>query len=295
MQKILISCLIFLITISPLTAQPKFKQSYGTEKDYKRLWYLNNQYIQSWILSDTATYDKLLWAEDFVHQSGSDGHLYPKKDIMPVFGKKRFDDIEYFFADNTSIQFITDSVAMILSSPPYFGNGDNKESLSQYNDVYVKRNGNWICVSANITAVTEGNKPLPILKKIPAATKFVTILQGNKEDIEAITNQHTIVREIVEQRDYKKAKAVLDRWFMIISKNGHLLSKHKTVTKKKGIPYTIHNLFIRFVAADVAMVHGAAIYQLSNGEMTGVQFNDIYVKRDNTWKCVSSNNTPIKK
>lgn len=283
-----------------LAAQSKFSQPYGTEQDYKRLWYLNIQYIQSWVRSDTATYDKLLWAEDFVHQSGANGYLYPKKEIMPIFGEKRFADIEYFYADNTQIQFITDSVAMVLSRPPYLGKGSSTESLSQYNDVYVKRNGNWICVSANITAVTDSNTALPIFKKLPPATKFVSVLQGNKEEIAEIARLHKVTKEIVEQADYKKAEELLDSQFILLAKDGSLFSKKqlldqfKTQIKKEIKSYTVANLVVRFVATDVAMVHGAIVYKSTNGEMTGVQFNDIYVKRGSNWKFVSANNTPIK-
>ncbi len=124
---------MILATENHLAAQSKFNQLYGTEQDYKRLWYLNIQYIQSWVHSDTATYDKLLWAEDFVHQSGANGYLYPKKEIMPIFGEKRFEGIEYFFADDTQILFITDSVAMILSRPLYYGKGDQYQKIMQAN------------------------------------------------------------------------------------------------------------------------------------------------------------------
>lgn len=285
---------------SHLNAQPRFIQKHGTEQDYKRLWYLNIQYIQSWVHSDTATYDKLLWAEDFVHQSGANGYLYPKKEIMPLFGEKRFDGIEYFYADSTQVRFITDNAAMVLSRPPYCGKAGTAESLSRYNDVYVKRNGNWICVSANITAVTGSNTPLPILKKIPPPTRFITLLRGSKEEIAEITKLHGMIKEMFALADYRKAEELLDSGFILLARDGSLLSKKqllhqfKTQAKKELQPYTVENLSVRFAATDVAMVHGAVIYKSVNGEMTGVQFNDIYVKRRNAWKCVSANNTPIK-
>jgi hypothetical protein len=283
-----------------LAAQSKFNQQYGTEQDYKRLWYLNIQYIQSWVHSDTATYDKLLWAEDFVHQSGANGYLYPKKEIMPIFGEKRFEGIEYFYADNTQILFITDSVATVLSRPPYYGKNSTGESVTQYNDVYVKRNGNWICVSANITAVTNSDVPLPILKKIPPATKFITLIKKSENEIAEITRLHSLMKEMFEKADYNKAKELLDKQFILLAKDGSLLSKKqlieqfKTKTKKDQQLYTVENLFVRFVTTDVAMVHGTLLNKSTNNVMTGIQFSDIYVKRGNSWKCVSANNTPIK-
>jgi Domain of unknown function (DUF4440) len=300
MQKIAIAFLMLFISENHLTAQPMFNQPFGSEKDYKRLWYLNIQYIQSWVHSDTAAYDRLLWAEDFVHQSGANGYLYSRKEIMSIFGEKRFADIEYFYADNTMIQFITDSAAMVFSKPPYCGKNSGVESLSQYNDVYVKRNGKWICVSANITAVTGPGAPLPVIKKIPPAAKFITLIKGSEDDIAEITRLHRVTKEMFEKSDYKKAEEILDKQFILLAEDGSLVSRKnlldqfKKQPKKDLQPYTTENLFIRFAAADVAMAHGAVIYKSPGEEMTGIQFNDIYVKRGDTWKCVSSNNTPVK-
>jgi hypothetical protein len=300
MQKLIFILIMLVTNGNHLAAQPKFNQQYGTEQDYKRLWYLNIQYIQSWVHSDTATYDKLLWAEDFVHQSGANGYLYPKKEIMPIFGEKRFEGIEYFYADNTQIQFITESVAMVLSRPPYYGKNSTGESVTQYNDVYVKRNGNWICVSANITAVTNSDAPLPILKKIPPAIKFITFIKKSENEIAEITKLHRLMKKMFEKADYNKAEDLLDKQFILLAKDGRLLSREnlliqfKKKTKKIFNPYTVENLFIRFVATDVAMVHGAMLYKSRNNEISAIQFNDIYVKRGNGWKCVSANNTPIK-
>jgi Domain of unknown function (DUF4440) len=219
---------------------------------------------------------------------------------MPIFGEKRFEGIEYFYADNTQILFITDSVATVLSRPPYYGKNSTGESVTQYNDVYVKRNGNWICVSANITAVTNSDVPLPILKKIPPATKFVTLIKGSEDEIAEITRLHSLMKEMFEKADYNKAKELLDKQFILLAKDGSLLSKKqlieqfKTKTKKDQQLYTVENLFVRFVTTDVAMVHGTLLNKSTNNVMTGIQFNDIYVKRGNSWKCVSANNTPIK-
>jgi hypothetical protein len=55
---------------------------------------------------------------DFVHQNSADGLLYQKKKLMPLFGKPRFERIEYFFPENITIRFITDEVAMILARTP---------------------------------------------------------------------------------------------------------------------------------------------------------------------------------
>lgn len=129
------------------------------EEDVNRLIYLNSLYIQSFVHSDTATYDKLLWADDFMQQN-SNGTLLNKDKCMVRFGKPRFDSIDYFYADNVQIRFITKDVAMIHARSPYgIRTGDSiSTGADQYNDVYVRRNGNWICVSANIINIKNPEK-----------------------------------------------------------------------------------------------------------------------------------------
>ncbi|MBL7726798.1 MAG: hypothetical protein JNM68_03885, partial [Dinghuibacter sp.] len=199
MQKLMLVAGMLVMNEMQLAAQLTFNQPYGSENDYKRLWYLNIQYIQSWVRSDTITYDTLLWAGDFVHQGGANGYLYPKKEIMPIFGQQRFAGIDYFFANNTVIQFINDDAAMVFSRPLYRDRTGAAETVSQYNDIYVKRNGNWICVSANITSVSGSNMPLPVLKEIPPPTTFVTLFSGTETDKTTIKRLNTRFREISEQ------------------------------------------------------------------------------------------------
>lgn len=300
MKTRIIIFLMLLIAGEETIAQPKFEQQYGSECDYKRLWYLNIQYIQSWVRSDTVTYNKLLWAEDFVHQSGANGYLYPKKEIMSIFGENRFDAIEYFYADNTIIKFITDTVAMIYSKPVYRGRDDKEESLSRYNDVYIKRNGNWVCVSASITAINNSSNKFLALKVIPQKINFVTLLEGNNEDIAEIKKLNGITREMLEKPAVKVLEELFDDEFMMINREGNLYSKKQllknfsSIAKQQQLPYTIENFALRFISSNVAMVHGAMVYKLDNGAISGVQFGDIYVKRGSKWKCVAVNNTPIK-
>ena len=300
MKNLIITIIVFLSIRNCAEAQPAFKQRFGTNEDYKRLWYLNFQYIQAWVHSDTGIYNRLLWAEDFVHQSGANGHLYPKKEIMKIFGHPRFDQIRWFYPDNTRIQFVNNEVAMVLSRPPYFGKGDSAESFSQYNDVYVKRNGEWICVSANITNIVPLNTPLPVLSKLPQETQFPFIHKGREQEGEAIIKLHKQVRSTLENADYKNAGTILDEDFSLLTVNGRLQSKSSLINqfKKQGKvrppTYQLINLALRFVSTNVAMVHGAMIVDSKDRYQRGIQFNDIFVKRESGWRLVSSNNTPIK-
>lgn len=143
-----------LAIILTLTTLPAAAQVSGTAEDVHQLKYLNSLYIRSYMHSDTATYNRVLWAEDFMQQS-SNGSLVTRKDCMIRFGQPRLHQILYFYADDVQIRFITNDVAMVYSKNPYaMKDGDRViKGITQYNDVYVRRAGQWKCVSANITAI----------------------------------------------------------------------------------------------------------------------------------------------
>src|SRR5687767_5714591 len=83
--------------IMSFAQSPTFSQKYGTEEDYHRLFFLNIHYVQSWVRADSATFNRLLWAEDWIQQNSGDGLLYSKKQMLPVFGTERFEALNYFY------------------------------------------------------------------------------------------------------------------------------------------------------------------------------------------------------
>jgi ketosteroid isomerase-like protein len=279
--------------------QSTFNQKYGTENDYKRLYFLNIQYIQSWVKSDTNTYNKLLWADDFVHQNSSDGHLYTKERLSPIFGEPRFDSIDYFYAENISIRFINSDAAMIFARTPFHANGSASESVSQYNDLYVKRNGKWLCVSASVTKIIESSKGPAELKKIPEYIQLMSYTDGSAKDEQILKTLNGKHAEAFAKSDATLLKPILADDFVLLSENGLLYSKEEVLkqlqasTDNSIATYYIENYTIRFVASDLAIIHGAFIANTKGGKKTGTQYNDIYVKRDDSWLCVSGNNTPI--
>jgi hypothetical protein len=292
--------LLLCFHISLVNAQ-YFNQKYGTEQDYKRLYYLNTQYISSYVRSDTSTYNHLLWADDFVHQSGSSGSLVPKKEIAKEFGKPRFKSIEYFYADDIRIRFVSDNAALVFSSPPYRGFGDKEESLSRYNDVYIKRNSAWVCVSANITNIPKTGDKVAILTKIPPKIELISYIKGSETDHKKLTEINKIHAEAFMNSKPELLENILAEDFILLSSNGQLYEKPAILNMLKSstpnsnlASYSIENLQIRFVANDIAMVHAALIEKLKDGSMKGTQYNDVYIKRGENWVCVSGNNTPIR-
>lgn len=128
-----------------------FAQKSIQEEDLNRLMYLNSIYLQSYIHSDTATFNKLLWAEEFT-QTNPDGSVFTRKENAINFGKPRYDKIVYFYGDNIKITFLKDDLAEIYvhNLSGFLIDGKLKKSVSWYKDTYQKRNGEWKCISAVI-------------------------------------------------------------------------------------------------------------------------------------------------
>jgi hypothetical protein len=291
---------IMLISVS-LWGQEKFTQKFGTEADHKRLYFLNQQYIQSWVKSDTATYNSLLWADDFVHQNSSDGLLYPKKEIAEIFGKPRFDKIDYFYTENVTIRFISDDAAMIFARTPFQAVGESNEQTSQYNDIYVRRKGKWECVSASVTPIRKPGDPFPVFNKLPDSVRLTSFREGTAIDIAILKQLNEKHAEAFLRSKSDLAENILAEDFILLAANGLLYTKQDVLTQIRNSvsennveSYTIENLTIRFVAEDISLIHAAIITKRKDGRVTGLQYTDVYIKRDNRWICVSGNNTPIR-
>jgi hypothetical protein len=291
---------IMLISLS-LSGQEKFTQKFGTEADYKRLYFLNQQYIQSWVKSDTATYNSLLWADDFVHQNSSDGLLYPKKEIAKIFGKPRFDKIDYFYAENVTIRFISDDAAMVFARTPFRTLEESNEQTSQYNDIYLRRGGRWECVSANVTSMRKAGDALPVYGKLPKMVPLKSVYERTANDFAILKDLNEKHAEAFLRSKSDLVENILAEDFILLAANGLLYTKQDVLTQIRSSvsvnnveSYTIENLTIRFVAEDISMIHAAIITKRKDGRTTGLQYNDVYIKRDSRWVCVSGNNTPIR-
>jgi hypothetical protein len=116
--------------------------------------YLNSLYIQSYIKSDTATFDRLLWGEEFT-QTNPDGKSLSRKEMLERFGKPRFEKIVYMYVKDVRVDFIDNDKAIISALNPdgMIVEGQLLEGVSKYKDTYVKRNGVWKCISAQIENV----------------------------------------------------------------------------------------------------------------------------------------------
>jgi hypothetical protein len=295
------SLIVIWLGYSLLLCQSAFSQKFGSEGDSNRLYFLNLQYTQSWVRSDTSTYNHLLWAEDFVHQNSTDGILYPKQALSSLFGKPRFEKLEYFYPENVMIQFITSEAAMVFARTRLRWVGQPTEAFSQYNDVYIKREGRWICVSANVTMLSKPGDARAVFTKLPEPTRFISYHEGKEADKNVLKELNARLAEALLRSKRELAENILADDFTLLASNGLLYKKREVLEQIRNTAksnstdtYSIENLSIRFVAHDVAMIHAAIVTRFKDGTVAGTQYNDIYVKREDRWVCVSANNTPIK-
>lgn len=106
---------------------------------------LNQQYVDAFMNADVEWYREHL-ADDFVVIE-SDGAVLNKQEFLTNTAKGP--DVADYRLQNVSVR-IYGNVALIQATGHWTGK-DGSKGLSRYIDVYVKVNGEWKTVSAQIT------------------------------------------------------------------------------------------------------------------------------------------------
>ena len=123
--------------------------STATASEVEVLRDLNGHYIHSVVHSDVARFTEIL-AEDFLC-TNPDGSLVDKPQFLtqtavPV----SFTD---FDVDDLRIRVLGD--VAIIHGKTRFALKDGRRGRGQYTDVWEKRQGRWLAVSAHVTRVME--------------------------------------------------------------------------------------------------------------------------------------------
>jgi ketosteroid isomerase-like protein len=115
------------------------------ELDHAALLQLNRDYIDSVQNSDVARFDEIL-AGDFLcsHPDGSlvDRATFLAQTARPVA-------IRNLTAEDVNIRLMGE-FAIIHAATRYL-KPDGTEGRGRYTDVWARRNGRWLCVSAHVT------------------------------------------------------------------------------------------------------------------------------------------------
>ena len=116
--------------------------------DHDVLVELNRDYIRSVQMSDVRRFDEIL-AEDFLC-SNPDGSLVDRKAFLaqtalPV-------KISNLQAEDVNIRLMGDFA--IIHARSTYRLPDGRPGGGRYTDVWARRNGRWLCVSAHVTRLS---------------------------------------------------------------------------------------------------------------------------------------------
>jgi hypothetical protein len=141
----------FLIGISLIS----FVASAQSNDDKAALSKLNAMFIHNFVTNDTISHNKIIHP-DFVYISSS-GNVISRKEYMKGWAHG-FDPKVYKYWDYRD-EFIRifGTTALVRSINKFTTVKDGKETtgMTIYTDTYIKENGAWKCIQAQITRVDE--------------------------------------------------------------------------------------------------------------------------------------------
>lgn len=117
----------------------------GTRSDLDQLIALNGDYVDSVQRGDVARFDAIL-AEDFLC-SNPDGSLVDKRQFLEQTARPV--TISGLSAEDVVVRILGD-IAIIHARTNYVtASGERRNG--RYTDVWARRDGNWLAVSAHVT------------------------------------------------------------------------------------------------------------------------------------------------
>jgi ketosteroid isomerase-like protein len=118
------------------------------DADLESLTALNATYIQSVVKADANTFDTIL-AGDFCC-SNPDGTLVDKPEFLRrIRASQPFQSIDI---DDVQIRVMGDIA--IIHARTTFVFGDGTRGAGRYTDVWARRDGRWLAVSAHVTRLS---------------------------------------------------------------------------------------------------------------------------------------------
>ena len=106
---------------------------------------LNQDFVRSVQMSDVRRFDEIL-AEDFLN-SNPDGLLVDRAGFLAQIARPAM--ISNLDAHDVRIRIMGD-IAIIHGRTTY-EKPDGQEGAGRYTDVWARRQGHWLCVSAHVT------------------------------------------------------------------------------------------------------------------------------------------------
>ena len=125
-----------------------FQNAFSQNKDIEELTRLNQDWLNSYSKKDSATLNKI-FADDFILISPK-GTKMTRSDIINSLNKQETVSVNI---DSINVQLVTDDVGLITAYTTFVLRINGKEMTGQncYQDVYIKRKGNWFALAAHVT------------------------------------------------------------------------------------------------------------------------------------------------
>jgi hypothetical protein len=121
--------------------------------DREQLSALNAQFIKNFITNDTASHNQIIH-KDFVYISSS-GKIVKREDYMKAWAHGYDPKIDKSFVYKDEVIRIFGNMALVRANTFFsrLEGGKIVNGKTVYTDTYVKENGRWLCVQAQITDV----------------------------------------------------------------------------------------------------------------------------------------------
>jgi len=116
-----------------------------TASDLETLLSLNRDYIASVQNSDVHRFDELL-AEDF-YCSNPDGSLVDRRAFLAQTARPA--TISNLHAEDVNVRILGDFA--IIHARTTYTCGDGRAGSGRYTDVWTRRDGRWLAISAHVT------------------------------------------------------------------------------------------------------------------------------------------------
>lgn len=150
-----ISFCLLIMTCIPSFSQPKSgKQSVKSKlnDDVGQLSVLNVQFIQNFLHNDTVAHNKIIY-KDFVCIV-SNGTVVSRDDYMKGWSHGYDPSIYKSFIMQNEFIRVFGNTALVRAETPYtyLDNGKEISGTTIYTDTYIKLEGRWWCIQAQLTA-----------------------------------------------------------------------------------------------------------------------------------------------
>jgi ketosteroid isomerase-like protein len=127
------------------TTMPEAALKQANADDLDTLRQLNSGYVRSVRMSDVRWFDEYL-AEDFMN-SNPDGSLVDRAGFLAQIARPCA--VSDFEAEDVRIRILGEIA--IIHGRTVYKKPDGQAGAGRYTDVYSRRQGRWLCVSAHVT------------------------------------------------------------------------------------------------------------------------------------------------